>query len=609
MRVSVIWLKLVSLAVLTGILYWRDLPALAETVSSVEQVGFTVVIASFVVFSLYKKREALERLASLSEMKATQGSLLLILALCLYVWGSYTPWSVWLHHASLIVFMAGYLSLTVDHRIPRLMIAAFVVSLFLVPLPIEARILESLSLSSLVGFAVIGTLLTLFFDIPNRWNAAAASAGMVLFIAFAATGIELASIFSPIAATSLIVLSFFAFRKVMGSKTIRVPEPCSLCESGWIEEAFCPHCGRQLIYFGPTLEKHSVLKQVVLFVMVVVLSSATMPVLYLGVGEVTIRSFGAWGIEEGLAVPTPNLWLLNSSERLGILEGEYEEELVLKNIYVAEEPALRDAYILYLEIGTVEPYIARLWRYLPDWKKTWPPDSIVLFGEAPPGDYLVLEKGGKAMIVLTWTTRLLFMSDSIFVERRVGASVVMNLTGRYSQTSISQTAEKLRAVFEPTATRWAVTDQWTRYAQAAKDAYGQFTPLTISVVAIGGAFALVLRARREDSDLERRVERAMSLSHEDKLLLSAIFRARRRKLTLNGRNIFHLYKEKIKCDLGIDRFYEKMSQLLNQGIVRKVLFTRGSRVTMEWRLTIWPFPSLGLHIQRLLHGVWEKASR
>jgi len=586
MKGSVIWSNLISLAALTGVLYWRDLAALAQTMSSLGQAGFTVVIAFFILFSTYQKREALKTLTSLSESKAASGAFLLAIALCLYVLGSYTDRVLWLHYASLLTFIAGYLVLRVDRRIPRLVLSTLVVSLFLLPLPVEVKILDNLNISGLFAFLVITLFLTQSFDVLDRWKAVAASVGIIPFIALGSTGADLAPTFSPMIGASLIVLSCVGLPKIVGGKTMKVIEPCPLCQLGKIEEMFCPHCGRRLALAEPTPEKHSFLRQVVLWMAIIILGFSAIPVLCLEDGDITIRSFGAWGTEEQSALPTPQGWLLYSSQRLPALEREYGEEMVLKNVYVGVERPEKDAYTLYLEMGARGPYLAGRSLQTPGWKKIEPPNNTIPFGEAPPGRYVVLQKEDKAVIVLVWTVHSLVMSGSTYLVREVGASIAMNLTGNPDQTAISEAAERMGGMFEPTATLWDLADYWTGYALTAKEICDRLAPLTISVAGLGGLVALVLKAKQYDGNTQKRVDSVLFLPEEDKLLLSTILTAREQRIALNGGNIFDLYRVKIESAMGEDRFYEKMKRLLNKGMIRKELSLRGSEVSMEWRLNI-----------------------
>jgi len=586
MKGWIIWSKLIPLVALAGILYWRDLTALAETMSSLEQAGFTVVIASFILFSTYQKREALKTLASLSETRSIYGVFLLVIAICILVFGSYTARPLWLHHASLLAFITGYLALRIDYRVPRMIIATLFVSLFLLPLPVEVKILDNLSISPLVTFLIITLFLSQSFDILVRWKAVAASVGMIVFVALSRTGAELASTFSPLIGASLIVVSCVGLPRLVGGKTIKIVEPCPLCRSGRVEEAFCPHCGKRLAPGEPKNEKHFFLKLAGLSIAVILVSFAAIPVLSLENGKIIIKSFGSWGTEEQSALPTPQGWAPYSSERLGALEKEYGEELVLKNIYVEVEHPEREAYTLYLEMGTVEPRIAVWWRYMPGWNKTRPQNSTISFAGAPPGEYMVLQKRDEAMVVVIWSARAVLMAGPGFSEKRVGASMVMNLTANPSQKAISETAERMRGTFEPTARLWAFVDRWTDYARTAKEMYGKFTPLTISLAGLGAVVAMALKAKQNDSKVQRRVDGAMLLPREDKLLVSTIVEATKQRISPTGRNISDLYEQKIKSAIGRGRFYEKLNRLVNEGIVRKELSMRGSEVIMEWKLNI-----------------------
>jgi len=200
-----VYAKILSLAALVGILYWWDLSALWQVSFSFSWIGFTLAILAFVFMFLYGRRMALRTLISISEINNGQGALFLASVIILYIYGFYTPYVLWFHLLSLILFITAYSMLILDFRIPKILFIPLVAVLFLVPPPVETKLFETWSASSLVAFTVIAILAAYTVKTSRRWK---------------------------------FVLHF--------AEPVKETEPCPVCKSNKMEkEAFCPHCGRQ----------------------------------------------------------------------------------------------------------------------------------------------------------------------------------------------------------------------------------------------------------------------------------------------------------------------------------------------------------------------------
>jgi len=230
-----VYAKILSLAALVGILYWWDLSALWQVSFSFSWIGFTLATLAFVFVFLYGRRMALRTLISISEINNGQGALFLASVIILYISGFYTPYVLWFHLLSLVLFVITYSMLMLDFRISKILFMSFVALLFLVPPPIEIMLPRTWFVSSLVTFMVILIFAAYTFKTSRWWK--------------------------------------FALRFFKRAKAIESAEPCLVCESNKMErEAFCPHCGKQRSSPKPALTRFNLTNFFILLLIVSILA-------------------------------------------------------------------------------------------------------------------------------------------------------------------------------------------------------------------------------------------------------------------------------------------------------------------------------------------------
>jgi len=232
--------KILSLAALVGMLHWRDLSALWQVSFSFSWIGFTLAILAFVFVFLYERRRALRTLVAISESDNGRGALFLVSAMIFYIFGFYTPYLLWLHLISLILFVTAYSTLMLDFRIPKTLVFPLVAMLFLVPPPIETRLFEMWSISSLVASTVIASFAAYTFKTSRWWK--------------------------------------FVSRFFKRAETVKDAETCSVCGSNKMEkEVFCLHCGRQLSPPKPALTRFNFTNFFIVLLIVSILAFGSIP--------------------------------------------------------------------------------------------------------------------------------------------------------------------------------------------------------------------------------------------------------------------------------------------------------------------------------------------
>lgn len=238
------YVKLVFLIVLVGIFYWRDLAEIWQTTFDTGWTVFTLVIFSLIVVFLFQRRKPLKTLVLISENDNKRGSVFLCLALILYVIGSYTSYALWIHLFSLLLFVAAYLMLIVDRRIPRMLFLPFVALLLIIP-PTGIETFEAQNLLSLVATYFIASVILLVLIVHilpphSKWRKSKA----IRFL-----------------------------RRDENFKSEAQAEYCPLCQSDRFQnEKFCPHCGRQRIMLKPRQIKPTLTKFLILSSITIILS-------------------------------------------------------------------------------------------------------------------------------------------------------------------------------------------------------------------------------------------------------------------------------------------------------------------------------------------------
>ena len=150
------YVKVLSLTTLVLVVYWRDLAVLLSTAFSIRWIGFTLAIIPLAFLSLFQKRKALDIFATIPESKYAWEIVLIILAIILYTFGSYSEYALWFHVSSLIVFIVAYLMLRVDFRVSKIAflptLSLAIMSLWVIPSTTDT---ETIATSVIIYFTSI----------------------------------------------------------------------------------------------------------------------------------------------------------------------------------------------------------------------------------------------------------------------------------------------------------------------------------------------------------------------------------------------------------------------------------------------------------------------
>lgn len=514
--------KLLFLSVCVGFIYWQDFAALWQTASKSLWAVFTLTIIFLVCVFIYQRRGALKALTYISESHNKRGALFLTLAILVYIVGSYTKHWLSLHLVSLLLFISAYLTLLIDFRIPRMMCAPFLASLFLAPPPIG-------ELTSLIAFSVIGVFAAYVILASSWWK-------------------------------------------------VKSVKPCSLCGSDkGLDETFCPHCGRELSLPKPKLTGSFVAKIFVLLMIGCILVSASIPLLSLADEGAVVTTHMAHGTYDQPILQDLPGWDLNSSTRLVEYEKEHLEDFAILYTYVSGDEFQNISQVL-LEVSSSSPYGVGSWRHMPGWRKIH--EERVALSEDVIGLYIVQQEQTGTLPVLCWVMKLFFKEGSTYWVKQVGVSIFMNLTQPVGELEIPAIGAELRNMGISMINRWNFANLWTRHVATLSEIYVRFKDIFLTILSVVGVFSVAGWARAKDDEVGRLAENALFLLKDEALLLAAVSVVKRR---FTGATLFDAYKRLAKFDDDISQFYVRLNELSRFRLVERDHVLKNCRLMMVWK--------------------------
>lgn len=529
-----VYIKIPFLIVLVGAFYWRDFLWFWQTVLFSVWLILTLIICLLVFVFLFQRRNALKTLFSISENHNGQGAGFVLLALVLYVAGSYTPFALWLHLCSLILFIAGYLTLLIDFRIPRMLFLPLVALLFVVP-PISMEVFVVQNLQALV----------------------------ILYLS--------------VDAVIMILVAYIVKKRALRNET--KDKSCLLCQSDMFsEEAFCFHCGRQRLPPKHKPFRFAFTKFLILFLIVLLLSFMYVPTLSLDNREAFLMSYTAYGVEEQTIIPYPEGWKLESSKRLVDYEKENLEDLVVEATYIWGDSVENKSHI-QLEIGSGTLYMMNKWQ-LPGWQRTRQ-DIPIPLTESVRGRFVVLTKGNNSITVLYWTAKSMFKVDSDFSIKNVGVSVFSNFTEPLTATKVSEVLGEFSRVSLAILNWWDLFSRWTLNFYTLSEIYLIFRDVFFTVLGIGGVLVFAGWARSKDKKVDELAENAFFLMEDEATLLVSVSKMKPRSFL--GKELFDTYQQIAKSEVDLEGFYKKLEKFLMHGLIAKDYVLKNGNLVMVWK--------------------------
>lgn len=543
-----VYIKIPLLILLIGAFYWRDFLAFWQTILSTGWILFTCVISSLVFVFLFQRRNALKALFSISENHNGQGAGFVLLALVLYIVGSYAPYALWLHLCSLILFIIGYLTLIVDFRIPKMMFVPLVALLLVVP-PIGIEALGPQNLLTLVvlylGVDAIIVILAAYIVSALKW------------------GKMKAEVFQ---------------KQDHTEKNETKGEYCPHCKSSvFKEEVFCFHCGRQRMPLKPKPFNLAFIKFLVLLLIVLALSIMYVPIFSLANQEASLMSYTPHGVEEQTIITTISGWRLESSERLTDYEREHMEDFAVIETYSSTGFSENKSHI-QLEIGSKTLYMMNGWQ-LTGWQRRTQKD--ILLKENVLAKFVVFSRGNNSITVLYWTTQLMFRLGSAFSTRNVGVSIFSDFTEPVTESKVVEILAEFRRVATSIVNWWDFVSPWTLHFHTLNEIYVRFWDVSFAVVGVATFLVFTGWVRAKDEKADRLVENAFDIAEKEPKLLVAISKMKRKRFL--GKELFDTYQRIAKSEADLKGFYERIRKFSLYGLIRKDYVLEKGELVMVWK--------------------------
>jgi hypothetical protein len=532
--------------VLVGAFYWRDFFAIWQTTISTGWIIFTFTILFLVLVFIFQRRDALKTLVLISENHNSGGAGFVLLALVLHIVGSYTPYALWLHFCSLVLFIAGYLTLVVDFRIPRLLFLPLVALVFVAP-PFGMEV----------------------FEVQNL---------LALVILYLSVNVVIVALVTCIVSSSKwLRMKAVGFFRESSRNNETKGVYCPLCRSDMFKkEAFCFHCGRQRVPLKLKPFKPAFIKFLVLLLIVLILSFAYLPTFSLADQGASLISYTPHGIEEQTIIPTPEGWKLEYSERLVDYERERLEDFAMVATYIWGEFSENKSYI-QLEIGSGTLYMRNGWR-LPGWQRS---RQEITLTKRITGQYVVLQKGDTSITVLYWTMRLMFRVGSVSSARNVGVSVFSKFTEPITELKVAKVLDEFRRVGISIIDWWDFVSRWMLHVYTLRWIYVNFRDAFFTVVGVVAVFVSAGWIRTEDEKVDRLTENAFALMEDEPTLLVTISEMKRRRFL--GKELFDAYRQIEKSKVDLKEFYARLRKFSMRGLIKKDYVPKNGKLVMIWK--------------------------
>jgi len=523
-------LEFIPLLFLAISLYWHDIPSFScKLTTPTEQLVFLLIVGFLACVSLIERREALRTLSALPGRGWRIALALIACSLLLFILGSYTPQTLWLHFQSMILMGMGYTALIFNPKALRISLPAFLSLASVFPIPPEM----------LMGGAFSPLI------IP--------SLGTILLLAY--------------------VCWFFVAKRPP-------PTPCSWCEACEAGgEGFCPYCGRQLrpVRLAPT--KATVAAVILFSATLLALTAIAIPIQILHDQEVGVEFYSLYGVREEPILPTPEGWRLNAS-----FDGSPplkpivpRDSITLLHVYQSEE---HEGGRLYILLVAYPPTMREARLNLSQWQETHE-FSVVLEGDIHGKYVALLGDDNRTVTLLLWRQRLTFRGpDSTYTRRNIMVAILKAFNEPLNEDEVLHWLDRLREIASSITSTWKLHDRWTRYIM---DFDMLLTRLRDPLISATGGFGLLILAgwvRGRDRETGRIVENALHLLEEDPPLLVALSRMKGSGFT--GLELLNQYRE-LGGSASPDDLPERLDVLLSYGLIKRDYVCRGYRPVMVWK--------------------------
>jgi hypothetical protein len=550
--------------------YFHDFLGWYTSIFVFPWIGVFILGVTLSIFGAVSIGRAIEAYAEVSKGSWAAGLITLFGAIGLYIFGSYSmgTFGYWLQYESLLVLVASYILLSYDWRILRATALLFIIAALAFPSPFFLNLFGT----EYIFYGTIGAMVVLF--IASERSYARAIAG-----SFVAAGVVIAYYLIPQSISSVvpyvIPLCFlvYAYGALRSNPNSKIGPACSQHRPSGVDSGFCSLCGRRFRASSRS-PKSGLIGLAIVILVLILLPTIQIPLMQLS--SETTPQYNVYNyrqINVNNLPETPQGWTLNSSNTLNLTEDLF----ALKNVYSPSQNTLGGNYTLYFELSRAsKTNLSSTWsRNVFGWNKTVTPLNFGGLG----GTLVIYTSNTTTFIVYFGNMRLTFTEPFSQQVLTLQFSLLRNFS---SSVSVPVAASTFVSDLNPWQTELSPLNTGSAWSAFFFSLYSLFNSI-FSLLAIIGSSGVVVyiafRAMQSDSEADRFMTISSELDQAKWLTLSSLIESPYRPRA--ALDIQKLLLEK-KENLDTDEIVNVVKDLENVGLLKKVLWERGSEVFQGW---------------------------
>ncbi|MDG6994402.1 MAG: hypothetical protein JRN52_00650 [Nitrososphaerota archaeon] len=580
-------IKILTLLPLVALLYYDDFARWETTLVDDHLLGFFVAGLAMLAIGVLFKRNVIETYVEISEARFWPGLYLVIVALAVYIAGSYvSQYTAWLHYESLIVLIAAYLVLRFDKRLLLTLSPLFAIAgVAFVPAVTEGLLGHTIS-GAYTALLYVG-LFALFEGNqlrPLLIPGVTSFLGLVYWLVpkigeFSLYGLPKLSILVLIVPLIPLLYFFEQFRNTFRPIAERTPLVCeshSSSEDGgtkpFFASLFCPNCGRR-VHSPDKLSKTTLGSLLFTLGILLALFFVQVPLLTMQASSPYLSQTSYSGLNSIPMAQPPAGWLVNTSS---IVRSSNEIYAIEQNIVPSYHPESAN-YSVYYEISSSRLPQTELWNPPSNYNVT---KSVFSLG--PFSGYVYdYSFYGSSMMVFSGTTMMTFLTQGHFQSADVRLSIVRLYGDAGANTSSSANFQsEIDLLFLPVLQTETEYSAWSSYFFSLQSDFLSIDSIVIAIMVMGVLFSSIRFIVRSDAKTDGYLRNVSGLGEDELSFLTRLHKS-------PGIKTFQEIQALLAGGLLVTSSTELRSilgRLEKRKLMNRVLFERDSEVVLGWRL-------------------------
>ena len=565
--------KMLTLLPILAAVYYYDFPKFWTALASPATLAIFVMALSLLLFGVALKRKILAVRLELSGISFGWGLLLLLLAVVLYVYGSYSSETVWFHYESLYVLILAYIALRIGKGILRALAPLLAIFGFsFLPLGLypdffhrELIVLLSVDLAFFLFMIYVGF----------RIRAAIISTSILFFGLLFSSAYLLSARMEYLYLDVLIPLPLLLLLVPRIRRFIFLPSraPDSTCsEHHLMADGFCSICGLKLAKAKAT-ENFGLWGLVAVAAVAALILLPSVPVLALTNNVPHDARYSPSGYSATVTPATPSGWQVNSTA----LYKNETDVYAIRQVYVPLYHPEIENYTMYYEVSSLLPVSnGPTGGDIPNYNRT----SNVLQQFGPFQGYLTTyTASGVVLLSYQGTTSMLFLTSSGFQQYYVGVGFTREFKNTNITSDTSQFLGDLSALWLPLFTADVAYSGWTSTLFTLDQGALEVGSTLILLASVVGIAWFAYRASRSDDRLDRFLTIASTQPEEYWSYLSRLLS--RSHFMGTGEELLEALPSAQARDT--ERVDSSLRELQRRSLVRPSLVERGADIISVWR--------------------------